>query len=170
MSTETIQCLEPSKSEVRKGDLRDSLAFSVCGWHYVLAHIMGVYSLGLFSTELSPERYWWQSSSQKTGEEEFCLMLHCHYDHLEERGMERSSLKGQGRAIVNQPNIGTVSKVTLGKLLSDWVERIWAFLSTQMPPWTELSLPEWLCIMMGNNENHFNVSLILRARVTRQHS
>ena len=61
-------------------------------------------------------------------------MLHCHYDHLEERVMERSSLKGQGRAIVNKPNIATVSKVTLGKLLSDRVERIWAFPSTHMPP------------------------------------
>ena len=29
--------------------------------------------------------------------------------------------------IVNQTNIGTVSKATLGKLLSYGVERIWAF-------------------------------------------
>ena len=41
---------------------------------------------------------------------------------LEQRGMERgsvrrSSLKGRERAIVNQTNIGTVSKATLGKLL-----------------------------------------------------
>ena len=46
-------------------------------------------------------------------------MLHCHYDHLEERGMERgsarrSSLKGRETAIVSQTNIGTVSKATLG--------------------------------------------------------
>ena len=56
-------------------------------------------------------------------------------DRLEERGVERgsarrSSLKGRGRAIVNQTNIGTVSKATLGKLLRDGVERIWAFPST----------------------------------------
>ena len=43
-------------------------------------------------------------------------------DRLEERGVERgsarrSSLKGRERAIVNQTNIGTVSKATLGKLL-----------------------------------------------------
>ena len=41
-------------------------------------------------------------------------------DRLEERGVERgsarrSSLKGRERAIVNQTNIGTVSKATLGK-------------------------------------------------------
>ena len=55
-------------------------------------------------------------------------------DRLEERGVERgsarrSSLKGRERAIVNQTNIGTVSKATLGKLLRDGVERIRAFLS-----------------------------------------
>ena len=53
-------------------------------------------------------------------------------DRLEERGVERgsarrSSLKGRERAIVNQTNIGTVSKATLGKLLRDGMERIWAF-------------------------------------------
>ena len=53
-------------------------------------------------------------------------------DRLEERGVERrsarrSSLKGRERAIVNQTNVGTVSKETLVKLLRDGVERIWAF-------------------------------------------
>ena len=48
---------------------------------------------------------------------------------LEERGVERgsarrSSLKGRERAVVNQTNIGTVSKATFGKLLRDVVERI----------------------------------------------
>ena len=47
-------------------------------------------------------------------------------DHLEERGVEsgsarRSSLKGRERAIVNQTNVGTASKATLGKLLRDGV-------------------------------------------------
>ena len=55
-------------------------------------------------------------------------------DRLEERDVERgsargSSLTGRERAIVNQTNIGTVSKATLGKLLRDGVERIWAFQS-----------------------------------------
>ena len=53
-------------------------------------------------------------------------------DRLEERGVERGSddgleaLKEEGRerAIVNQTNIGTVSKATLGKFLRDGVERI----------------------------------------------
>ena len=50
----------------------------------------------------------------------------------EERGVERgsarrSSLKGRERAIVNQTSIGAVSKATLGKLVSDGVERILVF-------------------------------------------
>ena len=58
-------------------------------------------------------------------------------DRLEERGVERgsarrSSLKGRERAIVNQTNIGTVSEVTLGTLLRDGVERMWAFPSAQI--------------------------------------
>ena len=53
-------------------------------------------------------------------------------DRQEERGVERgsarrSSLKGRERAIVNQTNIGTISKATLGKRLRDGVERIWGF-------------------------------------------
>ena len=53
-------------------------------------------------------------------------------DRMEERGVERgsarrSSLKGRERAIVNQTSIETVSKATLGKLLRQRVERIWAF-------------------------------------------
>ena len=50
-------------------------------------------------------------------------------DHLEERGVERgsarrSSLKGREGAPVNQTNIGTVSKVKYGNLLTDEIERI----------------------------------------------
>ena len=53
-------------------------------------------------------------------------------DHLEERGVDRgsaeqSSLKGRERAIVNQMNIGIVSKATLGKPLRDGMKRRWAF-------------------------------------------
>ena len=67
-------------------------------------------------------------------------------DHLEERGMERgstqwSSWKVWERAIVNQMNIGTISKATLRKLLRDGVERLWAFPSAQIPSWTELNWP-----------------------------
>ena len=55
-------------------------------------------------------------------------------DRLEERGVEgesarQSSLKGRKRAIVNQMNTGTDSKVTFGKPLRDEVERIWDFSS-----------------------------------------
>ena len=53
-------------------------------------------------------------------------------DRLEERGLERgtarrSSLNVRERAIINQTNIGTVLKATLGKRLRDRVERVWAF-------------------------------------------
>ena len=59
---------------------------------------------------------------------------------LEERGVEtgsvrRSSLKGRETAI----DTGTVSKATLGKLLRDGVERIWAFPSAWIPSWIELN-------------------------------
>ena len=52
-------------------------------------------------------------------------------DRLEERGVERgsarrSSLKGRERPIVNQMNIGTVSRATLGKPPREGVERIWS--------------------------------------------
>jgi len=58
------------------------------------------------------------------------------------RGSARwSSLKGRERAIVNQTNIGTVSKATLWKLLRDEVERIimdfFARIATILN-WTEL--------------------------------
>ena len=50
-------------------------------------------------------------------------------DRLEERGVERgsarrSSLKGREGAPVNQTNIGTVSKVKYGNILTDEIERI----------------------------------------------
>ena len=65
-------------------------------------------------------------------------------DRLEERSVERGSagrcsLKGRERAIVNQTNIGTVPKATLGKRLRDELEHIWAFPSAYIPSWTELN-------------------------------
>ena len=36
-------------------------------------------------------------------------------------------------AIISQTNTGHVSKVTLGKLMRDGVERIWAFPSAKIP-------------------------------------
>ena len=65
-------------------------------------------------------------------------------DRLEERGVERgsarrSSLKGRERAIINQTNIGTVSKAALEKLLREahmgFSERIHTILN-----WTEVFL------------------------------
>ena len=57
-----------------------------------------------------------------------CFLAHT-IDRLEEGATERgsarrSSSKGRKIAIVNQTNIGTVSRATLGKLLREGVERI----------------------------------------------
>ena len=49
------------------------------------------------------------------------------------------TLKGREQSVFNQANIGTVSRATLGRLLRDRAERIWAFPSTVMPScaWAE---------------------------------
>ena len=61
-------------------------------------------------------------------------------DRLKERGVEKgsgrhSSLQGQEQCV--QPNLGTVSRTTLWRLLRDGVEHVWAFPSTTMPSWAE---------------------------------
>ena len=58
--------------------------------------------------------------------------VHHTVDRLQERGVQRGSgrkseLKGRERGIVNQTNIGTVSRATVRRLLRDGTERIWAF-------------------------------------------
>ena len=63
---------------------------------------------------------------------------HHSIDRLAERGIERGSgrwskLRDRQKAIFNQTNIGTISKATLGKLLRDWAERVWAFPSAEKP-------------------------------------
>ena len=79
-----------------------------------------------------------QSSSLEDGEKSLFItgdnniLFFFIVDHLEERDVERgsarrSSLKGwDSLAIVNQTGIGTVSKATLRKPVTDGVERIWA--------------------------------------------
>ena len=59
-------------------------------------------------------------------------------DRLKERGVEKgsgrhSTLQGRERSLFNQANIGTVSRATLGRLLRDGAERVWAFPSATMP-------------------------------------
>ena len=56
-------------------------------------------------------------------------------------------MKGRERAIVNQTNIGTVSKATLGKLLRDVMECILAFLSAEIPARTKLN---WTTVDLGD--------------------
>ena len=46
---------------------------------------------------------------------------------MERGSVRRSSFKGREKAIVNETNIETALKATLGKLLRDGVERMWAF-------------------------------------------
>ena len=67
---------------------------------------------------------------------------HHNIDRLKERGVEKgsgrhSTLKGRERSVFNQTNIGTVSRATLGRLLRDGAERVWAFPSATMPSWAE---------------------------------
>ena len=59
-------------------------------------------------------------------------------NRLKERGVEKgsgrhSTLQGRERCVFNQTNIGTVSRATLGRLLRDRAERVWAFPSATMP-------------------------------------
>ena len=63
---------------------------------------------------------------------------HHSIDRLKERGVEtgngrHSTLQGRERSVFNQTNIGTVSRATLGRLLRDGAERVWAFPSATMP-------------------------------------
>ena len=63
---------------------------------------------------------------------------HHSIDHLKERGVEKgsgrhSTLQGRERSVFNQTNIGIVSRATLGRLLRDGAERVWAFPSATMP-------------------------------------
>ena len=63
-------------------------------------------------------------------------------DRLKERGVEKgsgrhSTLQGRERSVFNQTDIGTVSRATLGRLLRDGAERVWAFPSATMPSWAE---------------------------------
>ena len=51
---------------------------------------------------------------------------------LKERGVEKgsgrhSTLRGRERSMFNETNIDTVSRATLGRLLRDGAERVWAF-------------------------------------------
>ena len=58
-------------------------------------------------------------------------------DRLKERGIRQgsarwSTLRGKNRARMNQTNIGTVSRITLKRLLQDGLERLWAFPSGEL--------------------------------------
>ena len=83
---------------------------------------------------------------------------HHNTNRLEECGVERgsagqASLKGRERAIVNQTNVGRVSKATLGKLLRDGVERIIIDFSE--------------CADISSTELHRIITLQLRQKQTR---
>ena len=64
--------------------------------------------------------------------------MHHSTDRLKERGVEKgsgrhSTLQGRERSVFNQTSIGTVSRATLGRLLRDGTEHVWAFPSATMP-------------------------------------
>ena len=59
-------------------------------------------------------------------------------NRLKGKGVEKgsgrhSTLQGRERSVFNQINIGTVARATLGGLLRDGTERVWAFPSATMP-------------------------------------
>ena len=67
-----------------------------------------------------------------------------HYSivRMKERGVGKgrgrhSTLQSRERSVFNQTNIGTVSRATLGRLLRDGAERVWAFPSATIPPRAE---------------------------------
>ena len=62
---------------------------------------------------------------------------HHSIDRLKERGVEKGSgrhytLQGQERSVFKHIIIGTVSRITLGRLLTDGAERVWAFPSAKI--------------------------------------
>ena len=63
---------------------------------------------------------------------------HHSIDRLVERGVEKgsgrhSTLQCLERPVFDQANIGTASMATLGRLLRDGVECVWALTSATMP-------------------------------------
>ena len=63
---------------------------------------------------------------------------HHSIDRLKEREVEKgsgrhSTLHGRERSVFNLANIGTVLRATLGRLLRDVAERVWAFPSATIP-------------------------------------
>ena len=63
---------------------------------------------------------------------------HDSINRLKERGVEKGSgrrftLQGREQSVFNQANIGSVSRATLGRLLSDGAERVRAFPRAAMP-------------------------------------
>ena len=52
---------------------------------------------------------------------------------MEKGSCRHSTLQGRERSVFNQTNIGTVSRATLGRLLRDGAEHVWAFPSATMP-------------------------------------
>ena len=59
---------------------------------------------------------------------------HLSTDHPKKRGVEKGSgRQGRERSVFNRTTIGTVSRATLGRLLRDGAERVWAFPRATMP-------------------------------------
>ena len=59
------------------------------------------------------------------------------YDLPGGRRDRHSTLWDREQSVFNQTNIGTVSRATLGRLLRDKKEHVWAFLSVTLPSWAE---------------------------------
>ena len=84
-----------------------------------------------------------------------------------ERGMEKGSGRCWEPSEFNQTNIGTVSRATLGRLLGDGVESVWAFPSPVMPSWAENETETLRCSQSDSWHVDRLVGLVVKASASR---
>ena len=88
---------------------------------------------------------------------------HHRMDHQDEREVKKgsgwhSTIRGRERSLFNQTNIGTVSRVTLGRLLRDGAERAWAFPSATTPSWANIDTETDLTLHLAWRHTFFRAS------------
>ena len=89
-----------------------------------------------FSEDLKCREAWDTTCGHKS--KDITLPIDWRREAWKEEALDDLPWKGE-RAMVNQTIIGTISKATLGELLRNGIERIWAFPNASIPSWTELN-------------------------------
>ena len=84
---------------------------------------------------------------------------HHSIDCLTERGVKKgsgqhSTLQGQEWSVFNQANISTVSRATLGRLIRDRAEHVWAFPSATMPSRAETETVHMQALIHSHTNIH----------------